>query len=274
MRVYLVDNGSLRPQSWANLSQIASALSQRVGIDVQPASVLHSTRIPLELIPGGCTLPTTWERATRAALAQGERSFLVLPLFFGPTGAITEYLPERKAILVEKWGEFALRFAPFLGDALQGETVGLADLLSDQVPTLPRKKNLKQAPVILVDHGSPKKAVTDLRDCLGHSLQAMLAQDSKRVSVASMERRDGPEYAFNEPLLETALRDPALPAEDVIISMLFLSPGRHAGPDGDIATICEEAEAERPGLKTHMTDLVGQHPGILDLLERRLKACL
>lgn len=274
MRIFLVDNGSLRPESWANLSRVAAEVSKRIGQEVHPASVLHSTRMDPELVPAGCPAPTTWERATKAALAEGEREFLVLPFFFGPTGAITEYLPERKAKIVEQHGAFDLRFAPFLGDWVGEETRGLADLLADQVRALARKEGLKNAPVILVDHGSPKKQVAALRDCLGGSLAALLKDDALSVSVASMERREGPEYAFNDPLLEVALRDPELPAGAVIIAMLFLSPGRHAGPEGDVATICADAEAERPGLRSYMADLVGQHEEIVDLLELRYRAAM
>jgi len=56
----------------------------------------------------------------------------------------------------------------------------------------------------------------------------------------------------------------------VIVSLLFLSPGRHAGPGGDIASICREAEERNPGLHTQMTGLVGDHPGIISLLKARL----
>lgn len=274
MRIYLVDNGSLRPESWANLSRVARTLSQRLGVEVAPASVLHSTRMDPALIPPDCPAPTTWERATKAALAEGERAFLVLPFFLGPTGAITDYLPERKARIVEAHGDFDLHFAPFLGDRVAGERGGIADLLVDQTRACAKAKGLKNAPVILVDHGSPKREVAALRDCLGGSLSAKLAGEAYSVSVASMERREGDAYAYNEPLLERALRHPDLPATDVMISMLFLSPGRHAGPGGDIATICAEAEAARPGLRTHLTALVGEHEGIVDLLESRYEAAI
>jgi hypothetical protein len=79
-----------------------------------------------------------------------------------------------------------------------------------------------------------------------------------------MERREGPEYAFNEPLLATALqRAPG----DVIILMLFLLPGRHAGPDGDVATIAKEHA--KPGAQVHMSPLLATHPRLLELLVKR-----
>ncbi len=274
MRVVLVDNGSLRPEGWINLSRVAGRLSERVGRLVEPASVLHSTRMDPADIPPEWPRPMTWERATKAALEAGEREFLVLPFFFGPTGAIIDYLPQRRAAVEEKWGPFSLQFAPFLASALPGEDRTLADLLVDQVRATKDARQLEQPHVILVDHGSPKREVAAVRDRLGPELANRLGGTVAGVSVASMERREGDEYAFNEPLLEHALRDPAHPAGEVVVAMLFLSPGRHAGPGGDIATICAEAEAERPGLRTHMTELVGQHPAIVDLLAARYEAAL
>ena len=91
------------------------------------------------------------------------------------------------------------------------------------------------------------------------------------VAPASMERRDGEAYAFNEPLLEKLLDQPGWDTGKVIVSMLFLSPGRHAGPGGDIAHICRAAEQRHPGLRTCMTGLVGDHLGIIPLLQKRLQ---
>ena len=85
-----------------------------------------------------------------------------------------------------------------------------------------------------------------------------------------MERREEEEYAFTEPLLENILGSEGF-KKDVILSMLFISPGRHAGPGGDIAEICEEAEEKNPGLKTYMSDLFATHEDIIPLLCTRLE---
>jgi sirohydrochlorin ferrochelatase len=75
-----------------------------------------------------------------------------------------------------------------------------------------------------------------------------------------MESPDGPEFVFNLPLLADALASPGFCSGDVVISPLFLSPGRHAGPRGDLARIAGEAEARSPGLRCHFAGLVGKHP--------------
>jgi sirohydrochlorin ferrochelatase len=88
-----------------------------------------------------------------------------------------------------------------------------------------------------------------------------------------MESPDGPAFAFNQPLLADALAMLPVPG-DVIIAPLFLSPGRHAGPGGDLAEIVEAAAARRPGLRGHFTELVGSHPLAIATLARTLRAAL
>jgi len=86
-----------------------------------------------------------------------------------------------------------------------------------------------------------------------------------------MERRAGSEYDFNEPLLEDALtRSPCGDgAGDVVLAPLFFSPGRHAGPGGDIETIARNAEAQHQGLQVHLAPLVGEHPRLIEILADR-----
>jgi sirohydrochlorin ferrochelatase len=273
MRCFLVDNGSLRPASWANLASVAARVSALSRIEVRPASVLHSTRIPLEDIPPGVPVPTTWERAIKAGLEDGETEYWVLPFFFGATGAITEYLPQREAALRERFGDFTVRYAPFLADDVPPtiSAPGLVDLLADRVRSSIAVEALVRPPVILVDHGSPKPEVAAVRDRLAEALAEILGEEVAGVTPASMERREGDQYAFNEPLLETALR--ALPADvgPVVVAHLFLSPGRHAGEGGDIAEICAAAEAERSGLRVIRSDLLGNHPRMPELVAARLE---
>jgi len=89
-----------------------------------------------------------------------------------------------------------------------------------------------------------------------------------------MERREGDEYRFNEPLLENLLDQRGFNTGEVILSMLFLSPGRHAGKDGDVAGICAEAEQRNPGLQTAISRLAGEHQGMVDILADRLEQAL
>ena len=109
---------------------------------------------------------------------------------------------------------------------------------------------------------STPRDVPQFRELLGDEVAA--------VEPSSMERREGREYDFNEPLLENLLGSKGFTG-DVILSMLFISPGRHAGPGGDIAQICAAAGERHPGLKTYMGDLFASHPGVVGLLAERYR---
>jgi sirohydrochlorin ferrochelatase len=266
MRVLLVDNGSLRAASVLNLRGLADRLGQAIGHPVIAASLLHSNRIPKEQLGGEPAINV--ERRIRLDLQAGERRFVILPLFFGPTAAIIDYLPQRIAFLRELYGDFTVTRAPFLftGDA-EADAL-LVDILEARL--LEQLEDCQRpAKVALVDHGSPLPVVTAVRDALAQALARRMDGKVTAVAAASMERRDGPEYAFNEPLLETLLRRDEWREAEVVVSMLFLSPGRHAGADGDVATICAQAEAECPRLRTRMTGLVATHPLMDRLLLRR-----
>ena len=82
-----------------------------------------------------------------------------------------------------------------------------------------------------------------------------------------MERcRAGPDFAFNEPLLETAVAtvDPQA-ADGIVVALLFLSPGKHAGAGGDIH---HHAEAATPPVE--VTEVIGADPLIVDILADRV----
>lgn len=260
MRTYLVDNGSLRAESVLNLRRVAAELSQLSGQEIIPASLLHSSRVDPQLLNGEPAV--NLERRMRLDYAAGEREFRILPFFFGPTAAIKQYLPERLAFLREKFGPMAVGCYPFLFPGYAQDHDDLLRILSDNIVSKLQQCGWLRPAVVLVDHGSPLPEVAAVRDHLAACLNARLGDCVDGVVGASMERRDGDAYAFNEPLLAKILRGPNLRQRQVIVAMLFLSPGRHAGLGGDVDQICAAAEAECPQLQTHMTKLVGNHPDI------------
>jgi len=83
-----------------------------------------------------------------------------------------------------------------------------------------------------------------------------------------------PSAAAGGETLSAALAAPGFASGDVVIAPLFLSPGRHAGPGGDLAGIARRAQAHSPGLRCHFTDLVGSHPMATDALSDALAAAL
>ncbi|MFP4264107.1 MAG: sirohydrochlorin chelatase [Halomonas sp.] len=275
-RILLVDNGSLRPQATLNLRRLAAALSRRTGETVEAASLLHSHKVPAEQLEGEKAV-TLGPLAERLA-AGGETELVVVPFFFGPSQALTRYLPERLAEVQAAHPRLAVRVALPLFDTLHGLDLRLARLLADNVREAmgreaPSQENLREArrpSVVLVDHGSPVPEVAAVRNVLAGQLGALLEGEAGSVTFASMERRAGDAYRFNEPLLEDLLASPALAGREVILAMLFLSPGRHAGEGGDIAEIAARAMAASPGLSVTPSRLVGEHDGILELLASRV----
>ena len=137
--------------------------------------------------------------------------------------------------------------------------------------SIPEKKLPNAPSVTLVDHGTPRKKVNDVRNFIANQLRDILSDEVSSVEPSSMESRPEPEYKFNEPLLEDLLGSDGF-CGDVILSMLFISPGRHAGEGGDIHTICVESEASSDGLKTHMSGLLSEHLGLVKILELRLRS--
>jgi sirohydrochlorin ferrochelatase len=210
----------------------------------------------------GGTLAEILEPALERRIKAGQTSFLILPLFFGPSGALTEYLPARIAHLQAKYPALTVKIAAPL---FHSDDERLAQILADQV----RAMNASTPRVALVDHGSPARPVVAVRNQLAEQLGRLLGAEYV-VAASSMERREGAEYDFAEPLLANLLRQPGWNAGDVTIAMQFLLPGRHAGPGGDVAEICRAAESTSGGkLKTKMTPLVAEHPLLVDILADR-----
>lgn len=163
--------------------------------------------------------------------------------------------------------------------------------------------------VLLCEHGSPSRDVHAVRPVLARALHRTLQARGVVLSPAAssggiellpvtgcaMERRPGDAFAFSEPMLESAL--PAAvaaaaaftpsscgPPVSVVVSLMFLLPGKHAGAGGDVAEIATTALGVDPPLgpgDTHraalrdrgvlVTDVIGEHPAVLDLLWRRLQ---
>ena len=235
-------------------------------------SLLHSTRVEATELDG---LPAELlEPAVEAWAAPGGKAAVLLPLFFGPSGALVDYLPPRLARWREKYSATRIELARELVDVTDESDRRIAGMLADAVRETIASAGLRRPSVLLTDHGTPLATVTAVRDHLGRQMAEVLGEDEVRaVGAASMERRAEEEYAFNEPLLERALGEAPFNMGDVVVALQFLQPGRHAGPGGDIATICQGAEAVHPGLRTYMTPTLGTADDrLLALLAERYEA--
>ncbi|MFM8334608.1 MAG: cobalamin biosynthesis protein CbiX, partial [Opitutaceae bacterium] len=86
MIIALIDNGSLEAAAHLRLRALASALSDQTGTRVLPVSWKHSDRVPATYLggkPGETLAPFV-----RRQVAAGESSFLFVPFFISPQGAI------------------------------------------------------------------------------------------------------------------------------------------------------------------------------------------
>lgn len=258
MIIAVVDNGSLEPAAHLSLRSVARALSQRTGQHVRAVSWKHSDRIPLDAL--GDSPAWTLDAFIRSLVALGQREFVFVPFFISAQGAIGSALRrDLEQLQVELNGfEFTLT------DGLAAGGI-LPEIVADRVrATLAARVHPFSCPppLIVVDHGGPSAASASLRDRLAAGISRELGSAIGPVAAASME-------GAHPPLLADLLRSEEFAGRDVIVAPLFLSPGRHAGPQGDIAQICASADA-----RCHVTDLVGHHPLSIRTLANALNSAL
>ena len=263
--VFLIDNGSLRPQATFGLRCLAESLTRRTALRVEAVSLLHSHKIAADKLNG---VPATIvKRRLRECLAVGHHEFVCLPLFLGPSLAIADYLPEVVDELSGEYPELKVRIASVLaGEDFDAPDPRLAQMLADQIRALRPSPSIK---VALVDHGTPIVEVNRVRNAVARQLSSEL--DLPLVLPCSMERREGGAYAFNDPLLEKLGSVEDFAGGRLILAMFFLLPGRHAGEGGDVAEICEGLIAEGTFEQIQNTPLLGEHPMLLEILEDRLR---
>ena len=266
-----MDNGSLRPEPTLKLRALAAELSRRIGCPVHPVSLLHSAKVdPAEL----CGEPATvLEAFFRSRIAGGVNCFTVLPLFLGPSRAITDYVPQLVQEAQKTCSGLRVRIAdPLAGADPAAPDPRLAEMVADQVRRTISEVSMERPRVALVDHGSPVEPVTQVRNAVADQLRGILGEAVRDVRACSMERREGPEYAFNEPLLERVYGEDGAVGGDLVAAMFFLLPGRHAGSGGDVAGICAGLLDRGAFERIRMTGLLAEDPRLLDILEDRLNA--
>ncbi len=266
--VILMDNGSHRAESTINLRRIAQSLSHHIGIEVHPVSLLHSTNVsPSELNGKKAEI---LEPFIRSKCEKGLNSFFIIPFFFGQSAALKDYLPQRVKDIRSKWQKTEVRLAPTLVNLADRNDYSVSNIIGELVLEKIDEENLGKPHVTLVDHGTPLKEVNQVRNHVSNQLNEILDGHVAIVKASSMERREGKDYEFNEPLLENLLGQNDF-IQDVVLAMLFISPGRHAGSGGDIDQICQSAEIECNTLRTFKSKLFAMHPKVIDLLASRFK---
>ncbi len=262
----LCDNGSKQAGATLLLRQLAQQLTEVCGHQVDAVSLQHADAIDTADLDGQPAQVLL--HYLRQKLQAGQRDFVIVPLFFGVSRALTSFVPEQKTVLEHEFGTFQLDLAEVLYPMPEGDA-GLVEIVLDNIDRCRTDQAPTAQRVVLVDHGSPVKKVNDVRQSIAQALQARL---DLPLEQACMERRPGSEYDFNGELLEDWLHQQAKAGiNSVIVAMLFLLPGRHAGAQGDVEQIIERVMAAHPGFTVTLTRLVGENPKLVDLLCQRLK---
>jgi hypothetical protein len=238
------------------------------GRPIHPVSLQHADQVPADALGGRPA--DTLDPWLRRAIGAGRREFRLVPLWFGPSRALTHVIPGIADDLSRELGPLRLHCAPVLCPLPPGEP-RLVEVLFDHLRATAAAQGIEPRRLILVDHGSPSPQVIAVRTWLAARLRDRLGPDAV-LYEAVMERRPGPEYDFNGDLLETVLYRLAAadPVSPVILCMLFLSPGRHAGPAGDITAICHRVESAIDGFRVYPSPLVSTHPTLIPILADRL----
>lgn len=258
----LIDNGSLEPAAHRNLRALAAELTQRTGVDVHVASWKHSDRIRPAALGG----EPAWTLAPwlRNHFDRGERAFILVPFFVSAQGAIGSWLRTDVEKLRREIGRFRFTFTP--GLAAHGVLTRIA---AARIRETIAANQLRRPPVVVVDHGGPSPASAALRNHIAGELRRELGAEIGALAAASLE---GGDYTHNRPLFADVLATPACSQGDVVVAPLFLAPGRHAGPGGDLTRIAAAAEDRLTPtpLRCHFTPLIGTHPLVADALAESL----
>lgn len=256
MTIALIDNGSRQPAAHLLLRTLAAALSARTKIPVHAVSWRHSDRIPPEAL-GGIAAWTLgpWLRTQHAS---GERDFVVIPFFVSPGGAIGSRLRREADMLTRQLAGCRVNFTPGLS------TPGaLSSILAQRIQQTITSTQLRQPAAIVVDHGGPSPSSAAVRDQIVMEIRAELGATIRGIAAASL---GGSRYAHNRPGFAEVFARRGFDRGDVIIAPLFLAPGRHAGPSGDLMRIAAAACQQQPKLHCHFTELIGTHPQVVELL--------
>ncbi len=124
---------------------------------------------------------------------------------------------------------------------------------------------LMRTGIIIVDHGSRREESNQMLEELASLFAKRFAERYDIVEPAHME--------LAEPSIATAYaKCVERGAQRVVVCPFFLGPGKHWTQD--IPRLTAEASLQHPGTSYHVTRTLGIDDLILDLLEKRVHACV
>lgn len=265
--ILLTDNGSVKENATRQLRKLAEKLSDKSGQTIHPVSLKHADRIPAEKLDGKPA--QIFQAFMRKKLSEGESEFILLPIFFGESKALTSFVLEAVNSLRQDFGDFKFETAEVIYPLPSGEKM-LSQIIYEHIEFTIKQNNVPMNNLVLVDHGSPSPRVTEVRKHLANTIQKKLP-DGCLLEQAVMERRDDKQYDFNGELLKDWLIKKVTDGEtSVVVILMFFLPGRHAGEGGDIVEICNSVIDEYPDFKISISPLITEHPAFISILQKRL----
>ena len=124
---------------------------------------------------------------------------------------------------------------------------------------------MQETGIILVDHGSRRPESNQLLDAVVRLFALRFADTYEIVEPAHME--------ISEPSIGTAYaKCVSRGAVRIVVCPFFLGPGKHW--TSDIPHLSAQAAKSFPGTRYHVTMPLGVDDLILDLLDKRIRACV
>lgn len=270
--ILLVDNGSTRVDAAVQLRKLAQQLSDKTGKTIHAVSLKHSDRIPLDDVENKLSgIPArVFTEFMAEQLRAGKREFILIPLFFGRSRALTIFVPDETAKLETEYGSFKLIMTEVLYPLPEGDSQFIDILYEHAITAVEGNSRATLSNLVLVDHGTPLPAVNAVRQHIASAVNARMPNGIS-IDQAAMERREGKEYDFNGVLLEDYLKRLAKAGEtQARVLLLFLLAGTHAGENGDIVQICDRVMTQYPNFNVSISPLISQNGKLIDCLEQRL----
>ena len=124
---------------------------------------------------------------------------------------------------------------------------------------------MQKTAIVLVDHGSRRSESNEMLEEVARSFAQRFAGQYEIVEPAHME--------LAEPSIATAYaRCVERGASRIVVCPFFLGPGKHWTQD--IPRLTADASQQHPGTEYHVTAPLGIDDLILDLVNKRITACL
>ncbi|CAI5725645.1 unnamed protein product [Hyaloperonospora brassicae] len=280
--VVLVDFGSEQAEAYLALRQIGFQLSRLICQPVVPCSFRFSDHIdPKQL---NDLEAKTFEMVLNEHLAcRGQKAseVVVLPLFFGKSCWLTEFLPKT---IAKVWATaipvpsmpLTVRVGTCLVDQENVNDDRVAQILLERVRAdeVDWDTTSTDVSVVVVDHDTPNEDVHKARELVAQQLRSHLMTNErvKVVDSAHVERFSrivGPKSDFDAPLLDKALRRLAVEQGSIVVAKMIISSDCGPGEDDDIDVVVDDFRAANPSVSIFVTEALKTHKLLSEILRDR-----